>query len=55
MPEDAVTVVVCCPLCGEESEVVGILGWAATVMVVCPRCEHVFDVAPPAEPDACCE
>jgi hypothetical protein len=47
--EDRVLIIVCCPLCGEVWETGGTPGYAATVMVVCPQCEHVFDVAQPAE------
>ena len=47
--EDSVLIIVCCPLCGAEWETGGSPGYAATVMVVCPQCEHVFDVAQPAD------
>jgi len=44
-------VVVCCPLCEEEGETSGTPGLASTVMVVCPRCGHVFDLALPMTED----
>ncbi len=40
-------VIVCCPLCGETWEALGTPGRGATVIVECPRCGHVFDVAQP--------